>query len=377
MLVSPPRTKFYFPALTGLRAIAAWIVFFFHFNPFPRNTILGQLIQQWNTGVAIFFVLSGFLICVRYFDRLAFSRQWFTNYIRNRFARIYPLYFLLTCLTFAVICIDPSYDAEKLWNTFTWKDKLLAFFLNIAILRSWFDHFIALGVRTAWTLTVEEVFYLLAPFLLVGLRRQPRLRLVGYAAGLIAIGCLLVKLPTAFHRYGFVSSWQYMFQFTFFGRCVEFLAGIYLALFLAKRFKDIPDKWPKNTLLGAVWIVTVWGLMSWASVAHPTGPVAIYQVIFLNNIVLVPGICIMLYGLIQEQSILRRVLASNTFSLLGKASYAFYLIHYGILNEVLERYVTENLMIRFIIINLVAIGLYKLVEHPMHKLLTKRPQSLS
>jgi peptidoglycan/LPS O-acetylase OafA/YrhL len=373
MLASQSRTKFYFPALTGLRALAAWIVFFFHFNPFLESTTLGQVIRQWNTGVAIFFVLSGFLICVRYFDRLTISRHWFANYMRNRFARIYPLYFLLTCLTFAVIYIDPSYDAENLWKIFTWKDKLLSFFLNIAILRSWFERFIAFGVRTAWTLTVEEVFYLLAPLLLIGLRHQPKLRLVGYAIILITLGSLLVMLPPAFHRYGFVSSWEYMFQFTFFGRCIEFLAGIYLALFLAKHFKEIPSKWPIFTILGFGWIVAVWGLMGWANVTHPNMLVGLYQIIFLNNIVLVPGICLLLYGLIQEQSILRRILASKTFDLLGKASYAFYLIHYGILNQALERYVTENLAVRFVIINLVAIGLYKLVEHPIHKLLTKRP----
>jgi peptidoglycan/LPS O-acetylase OafA/YrhL len=94
--------------------------------------------------------------------------------------------------------------------------------------------------------------------------------------------------------------------------------------------------------------------------------------IFLNNVVLVPGLCLVLYGLIHEPSRLRSALESPLFTVLGKASYAFYLIHLGILDRLLALHVTTSLTLRFIITNVLAIALYKGIEQPLHRKLVLR-----
>lgn len=106
--------KNYLPALTGVRAIAAWMVFIHHFNPLSNATnhriaadwapeFLFRFFNEFHVGVTIFFVLSGFLICFRYYDNFHFTSVWFRKYLKNRVARIYPMYFLLTLLTFFLI----------------------------------------------------------------------------------------------------------------------------------------------------------------------------------------------------------------------------------------------------------------------------------
>jgi hypothetical protein len=60
----------YFQALTGVRAIAAWLVFFHHYNPFSIErfgSVINQFVQEFHVGVSVFFVLSGFLITHRCF----------------------------------------------------------------------------------------------------------------------------------------------------------------------------------------------------------------------------------------------------------------------------------------------------------------------
>ena len=56
------KSNSYIPALTGVRAIAAFLVFFHHFNqldfPFP----LRRTFNEFHMGVTMFFLLSGFLI---------------------------------------------------------------------------------------------------------------------------------------------------------------------------------------------------------------------------------------------------------------------------------------------------------------------------
>jgi peptidoglycan/LPS O-acetylase OafA/YrhL len=358
--------KNYFPALTGVRAIAAWMVFFYHLNPFAINSIGYRLVGEFYIGVALFFVLSGLLICLRYLDRIEFKKHWMKRYFRNRVARIYPMYLLITCLTFAASQLQASYDQSGYWQDYGVRDKLLVFGLNITFLRGFFDQFKFSGVAAGWTLTVEECFYFLAPVLLLGLRTKP-LKLVLYALVLPAIGALLVTYAP--HRYGFFGSYTFLFRVTFFGRCLEFLAGMGLALFLFKQGNKA-SKHAIYTWGGVIWIASVVGLMAWAD--NPALPEkgTLPVCIFLNNVVLVPGLCALFYGLIREQSSLSRLLGSKAFELLGKASYTFYLIHQGILSRFLELHISSNVIIKFLLINLVAIVLFKLVEEPLHKWLT-------
>ena len=54
---SPPlaaTAKPYFPALTGLRAVAAWLIYFYHFNPFALEGLPGRIINEFHVGVTIF-----------------------------------------------------------------------------------------------------------------------------------------------------------------------------------------------------------------------------------------------------------------------------------------------------------------------------------
>src|SRR5690606_2917117 len=72
----------YFPALTGVRAVAAFLVFIHHMR--PPDGVLPHFLQLYLTaghiGVSIFFVLSGFLIAYRYEESLNTNTVNFGNY---------------------------------------------------------------------------------------------------------------------------------------------------------------------------------------------------------------------------------------------------------------------------------------------------------
>lgn len=370
--------KPYFPALTGLRALAAWLIFFYHFNPFASDSLPERIIAEFHVGVTLFFVLSGFLIAVRYSIQLKLSSQWLGAYLRQRFARIYPLYFLLTCLSFAVYQFAPQYDTEGFYTASSAAHKVLIIAMNLTLLRSWFADFRFTGISVGWTLTVEEFFYLVAPFLLLGLQRRP-FRLLAYTVGLVAIGGVLVALP--WHPFGFLVGYKYMMSATFLGRCFEFLGGSYLGLLLRRNAAGLHQLLNpiSCTAVGMLWIVGCLGLLVIAralpALVHPL-PWGLDWIdwvrIFLNNVVLVPGLCLLLYGLIYESTRLRRLLRSRLFALLGKASYAFYLIHLGLLDRFLTLYITTSLPLRFIITNILAIALYKGIEQPLYQKLVPR-----
>lgn len=376
-LPSEPGAAPYYPALTGLRALAAWLVFLFHFHPFGRGSAGWWLAEQFSSGVGLFFVLSGFLITSRYLGHLQPTRRELVPFFRRRWARIYPLYFLLTLLTVVVYQVGSQYDVDNRYLPYSEKGRLVLLVLNALLVQGFFSEYRFTGLMVSWSLTAEESFYALAPWLLRGLRRHGPGRLLAYAAGLLGLGCALVLLPAPWHRFGFFSSYPFMLEGTFPGRCIEFLGGMYLAWRLAARPVGAA-RWPVCTVLGLVWWLA--GMAAMAMVQAAGSQALGYQWdglrllrILLNNVGLVPGFCLLLYGLAHEPSALRRLLASRLFGLLGKASYAFYLLHAGLLTELLHRYVSTSRLVQFGLLNLVAVLLYLGFEKPMNQWLTSRP----
>ncbi len=375
----------YFPVLTGVRAIAAYMVFLSHDNPFnsvgPKSLFhdgLFHFFSALSIGVSVFFVLSGFLITVRYEQNIELSWKWARRYLQNRVARIYPMYFLVTIATLIGTIINAGYDPSRLWKFYNLKDKFLVVFLNLTFLRGFFDRYRFTMAGQGWSLTVEECFYLSAPFLLLGLRRN-RWRLVFYPVMLFGIGILLVAVGSNFpgQLLGFFGSVKFMLDWTFFGRCLEFLAGMGMALYLRK-YPVQEKKGGLITVLGIIWMALCMGAICFFERNTPYATAVWhmdnYSSFLVRNAILPGGIVLFLWGLLHEQNWMRRILETPLFDLLGKSSYSFYLIHVGVLDFLLNDYITHNILGKFIIINLVAILLYRFVEHPMHLLLRVQPK---
>jgi peptidoglycan/LPS O-acetylase OafA/YrhL len=359
------------PALTGVRAVAAFLVFFHH-HP-TRLLEAGPLLLWWelHIGVTLFFVLSGFMITWRYDRRGPTTESFLRGYFVNRFARIYPLYFLLAGLSMLL-------GAPK---------SLRAWLLNLTVFTN-----IEGGIQQAWSLRVEECFYLAAPLIYLLWRKNPALPL-GLAAALVAALYPVARLPWA---QGWLGPPRYLLLYTFFGRFFEFYVGIWLAKRVAASGAAAGAGrrgFPAYTLGGLAGIAGV--VVALAAIRsampdryvyglyHPAG-------IALNNLVLPVCIAAFYFGLIREASPVRRILSTRAADLLGRSSYAFYLIHLGPLLDYLlgclvllaglvgagTARVTDGLLhnvgVLFVLVTLLSIGLYRFVEAPANQFLRRR-----
>ncbi|TGE08336.1 acyltransferase family protein [Hymenobacter fodinae] len=352
----------YIPALTGVRAIAAYLVFFYHFNPLGMENWGGRLLHEGHIGVSIFFVLSGFLITLRYWGSAELNTSWLKQYFLNRFSRIYPLYALLTIFAFCMIWQDGKWDPVQQWVTYTTTDKIVVPLLNLTFLRGFFDMFKFTGIAQGWTLTVEETFYALAPLLLVLLAvvRRRYLTLLVVTILFLGVGCGLVRILP--HYYGLFGSLRFMFAYTFFGRAVEFMLGAALSLFVRNRSTR---NYHWLTWIGVLYIVAC--MVGLSLVGHQAERSQETTLgIVINNLVLPVGICIFFYGLITERTWLAKLLETKTAQLAGKTSYAFYLIHQGILHVTLEQYVTRNAFVIFAVALVLSWALWKWIEEPLN-----------
>jgi peptidoglycan/LPS O-acetylase OafA/YrhL len=146
-----------FPALDGLRAIAAVLVLVHHFGG-PRWAILSGWI-----GVYLFFVLSGFLITTLALrEEQAHGRLSFRSFYIRRVFRIMPVYFLLLGITVLVYHLLGQYDDLEMASA-------LPYYLTFNGEFAGLGH----GYDLSWTLGIEEKFYLLWPLLAFAIPRIP------------------------------------------------------------------------------------------------------------------------------------------------------------------------------------------------------------
>ncbi|MEO8235396.1 MAG: acyltransferase [Flavobacterium sp.] len=344
----------YFPALTGLRAIAAYMVYFHHFNPINR-AVFGQgfynFFSELHIGVTLFFVLSGFLITYRYYN---LEKIDFKDYMINRFARIYPMYFMLSTTTFLYYAI---FSTQKSFFDFK------IYLLNITFLRGFFNDFKFSGIAQGWSLTVEENFYIIAPLLFLVIKKSKFFLLI-LPIIILMIGFLLVFIFQDYSFYGLMKTQNFMLDFTFFGRCTEFILGIGLALFIKKYGYSFRIKY--GTYFGIVSMIVFVYFLSILKISdNGYGTDCIMGKII--NTLLLPlfGILPLLFGLIYEKTIASKVLESNLMQLLGKSSYVFYLIHIGIFELLLHKF-NFNYLLIFIVLNLISILLYTYFEKPLN-----------
>lgn len=350
----------YFPTLTGIRAIAAYMVYLHHYNPLRENlndSVLSAMINELHIGVTLFFVLSGFLIGFRYSELNNFN---FRNYMVNRIARIYPMYFLLTTLTFLVYAILK--DKHELIDVFIYLS-------NITFLKGLFADLKFTGIAQGWSLTIEETFYLLAPLFFFLINRS-RISLVLLPIMFVLLGTGLVYLFKNVVIFGFFSTFDFMFLYTFFGRCTEFFIGIALAIYF-KHYNQSQRNTAYFTYTGIlviiinIFILTLFKREHVFSLMHPIGKV-------VNAFILpLTGIAVLYYGLITEKSLVSRILSSNIFVLLGKSSYIFYLIHLGIFTLLINKF-SDNPLTIFILLNLLSVLMFRFIEEPLNNFIRNR-----
>src|SRR5579872_4786986 len=217
------ETREDFPALTGLRAIAAYLVFWHHYTPSTAviGTPLHRLLLEGHVGVTVFYVLSGFLISWNYMERTSQGTAGFWGpYILKRVARIQPVYLLLLLIW----CLAPWLGFSS--HAVASPEEIV---LNATLLKGFFYVHAFSGITQAWSLTVEETFYLSAPLIFMLLRRW----------GLIATQALLWTVGLILMAIGFFSPGQFAVLYTFFGRSCEFIIGIACGVWLLNHREDI------------------------------------------------------------------------------------------------------------------------------------------
>ena len=360
-----------YPALTSLRFVAALLVFLFHFP--PEGPVWSVVAGEGHVGVNIFFVLSGFLIALRYGEGFARGEIRLADYFLRRAARILPLYYAVLFLSLGLARFEPVSWAA-LWPELTLTQALFGESVNHLV------------IPTSWSLTVEECFYASAPavlFAMAALRRRapgrpllaPALVLTLATVVLFAAGALIWTLLDG-RGPGFLRSPDQVVRHTIFGRFYDFAIGAFAAAGFARgSWRGLVDRGRSAALATLVAVVLIvasqWGMSRAGGIDGPHWAQA-----WSWSALLAPATALLIVALTARGNPAARALGQPVLVYLGKISYALYLVQLtplgkGLFYRVTPHYGLFTLLFLYAGMTLVSAALYELVEEPARKLILR------
>ncbi len=202
-------------SLDGVRGIAVLCVVFFHFFPRADAGVLVPLVSMGWAGVDLFFVLSGYLI-----TRILYEHRGTIDHYRNfygrRVLRLLPLYYFLFA---GIAVLTPVLHIH-------WQPGHLVMLLqgsNLVLPRdNSLGNLGPFNLFHLWSLSVEEQFYLIWPWLIGSRLQRETLQRICAGGMIVAPALRLMLLHGRVNPY-----WIYQSLPT---RMDSLLAGALLAL---------------------------------------------------------------------------------------------------------------------------------------------------
>jgi peptidoglycan/LPS O-acetylase OafA/YrhL len=303
----------YRPFIDGLRAVSIIGVVGYHVG-LPG-------FSGGYVGVDVFFVISGFLIINQIAAGVRAGTFSIVGFYARRALRILPplLTVLLACIALAPLVLVTPVEMRDFGRAAMASALMFAnqYFLDRL---GYFDPVASLQpLLNTWTLSVEEQFYLVAPFALVGIAGFARLRKVSFDAVRLCatillflpslIGCILLRV----HHHNFAFFLMPL-------RGWEFIAGGAIPFAMPTSARLIRSS-GMIAGLGLAAIVTAMTAYSsgmsypfpWALL--PTGG----------------AVAVILAGLARPHNVVARLLAMPPLVGIGLVSYSWYLWHWPLL----------------------------------------------
>jgi peptidoglycan/LPS O-acetylase OafA/YrhL len=325
------KSKLY--GLDHLRALAIVLVFVYHYGRLFASPQWVNTIGKFGwTGVDLFFVLSGYLIASQLFAKtVAAEGISFKDFFIKRFFRIIPAYVVVVAIYFLFPVSREREAPAPLW-------KYLTFTQNLGLdLRhqGTFSH--------AWSLCIEEQFYLLLPIVLIVLSYFRALKKGWILIGLLFLAGLAARLYCWYSLVvpyaGEDSFWMYWYKWIYYptySRLDGLLIGISIAaIFQFKPLLKEEIQQRGNTLLLASILLLTAGYFVCTNEQSFSASIFGFTLVDI-------GYGVMVLGAVSRSSFLYKRRSYFT-TRLAALSYAIYLTHKIVIHLIQQYLVTEKI----------------------------------
>ena len=267
-----------------------------------------------ETAVSLFFVLSGFILAYVYAPRSVAGATGRRRFWWARFARVYPLYALSVIVAAPIGALaivqgnPPGIGIAK---------TAAALVANFGLIQAWHPRLVYTCNLPAWSLSAEAFYYLLFPFLAISVARFTKR--IGLAICVIAVvyGCSICA-PIAVAQIAPQGlNLSAVVKYNPLLRLPEFLIGViagqlFTGIAVEKRFA-CARRAGRFAVVAAVAILLLECEPAHLPFGHPNRFSPLYAML--------------IYSLAFQTGPLNWLLSSRWLVLAGEASYATYLLH--------------------------------------------------
>lgn len=306
--------------LTSFRFIAAFFVFLHH----TINSGMGF----GERGVTYFFILSGFILAYRYYDKFyqGLDARNVMTFYSSRISRIYPVHLLTFFMAVLFSMIAP--------NHFYFNNAPA----NLFLMQSLFPKDVFTYNPASWSLSVEMTFYIIFPVLIFALSK---IFLQGKPVSDIRLSSLFMLLllillaQTAVVLYvkdtypPMSLRWWLMYVSPF--RASDFSVGVILSLIYMRckkgRIFEINSAANGKQSLAFTILETAAVLLVLVS---------FYKPIFNLNAAMfsvnyVPSLAFLILAFSFQNGLLSKVMKHKALVFLGEISFSFFMLHYFVM----------------------------------------------
>jgi peptidoglycan/LPS O-acetylase OafA/YrhL len=330
-LTRPGSNPGHLPALDGYRGLAMLLTLLHHFVlPLPGlGPGLHQLAEAGRVGLDLFFVLSGFLITGILLDTRG-QPNYFRNFYMRRSLRISPLYYTVLLFFFIIlpriqIGSPATASLARMWDHeahhWPW---YAAYASNILFVIR--NGFAPAGLDVTWSLGIEEQYYLSWALLVfvIGSRR-----LAGVCLALIG-----VAFVTRVAMLALGSSWIQIHVMTLARIDTLSFGGLLAVLVRSPRYE--PRRFHRLSLWSGAAAILLLGILApWGSVRHDS-TVTLSVGYTLVGVLCAAGLVALIHA--PNTSLVSKIFGSRFLRFFGKYSYAMYLFHIPIRDEIRHRF---------------------------------------
>jgi peptidoglycan/LPS O-acetylase OafA/YrhL len=291
----------------GLRGAAALCVALLHFQAWFIG--IPDLAKWGNIPTQLFFILSGYILTMKYEGGLRSGRVSAWTFIVHRISRLWPLHiFALLLFPATEWLFWNHYGRAHIMNA---DDTAYAFFLNALMIHNWGFDIPPTFNKPSWSISTELAVNLLWMTLLIFGKWSLRGALIVIASS--AALMLSASLILNFNVYNAMFGISYGILRTALG----FAIGCIVYWYVASGRGRIP-----TVISGAVQIALPACLVFFTALEH-------YGIDWLFMLILLPGITLVA---IDASTVTSRIMSSAVFRWLGWISYSVYLLHLPLAN---------------------------------------------
>lgn len=339
----------------SIRGLAAWLVVFLHSialinSAMPQATpFFFRFIEQGYLAVDFFFVLSGFIIFINYYEKFGSNfRHNSVIFFWNRISRIYPVHATML-VAYLILAMAFNYFSES--KTAPSGYTVSSFWQSVFLVHAWTGTPLTWNVPS-WSISAEWFVYLLFPFIAVFFQA----RIHGIIAHLLAAAVVLLTICVIYSLFGISSLGTFTYPTPLVRALLEFLMG---------------------AIAGSLFIHHIGYLVACRKLiaAMIVGLGAVIFFFKLPNFATVPLLFFLFVVYLSiDTSWIAKILSNRFLVYIGEISYSTYMVHYFIYDVFKAGWIRDgqpvtivHLIISFLAVLIFSILMHRFVELPAQK----------